>query len=977
MKKKIELSDLLAIDGGLSYIIHRFPDAAESVNHRNRKFKLRPEEKTASASLKNDNGTYIVKDFGSSDPAMNAVAVAQYLDGTDFITALKAVAAFYKYEGSDVPEAKPDYKSWAAKPEEAEGSMNFEYKEFEIHDLKALFSTNAFNALGHNDEARLAEGSRICAHYHYKCLKSYTQTKEGKTHQYISTELFPMFLIDEGEWKKLYKPKAEKRFRFQSTGNKPASFIHGLAQAQKKVAELVAASATEGGSSEEDLDEGDKPAKKKKKAKEKLEEIILCTGGSDALNVAALGFTVIWQNSETALLSPADYKTLCRLAEKIYNLPDIDVTGKREAHKLAMQYVEIRTIQLPEDLKKRLDANGNPCKDVRDYLKYHRKAEFLELVKVALPYQFWDQDVALDRDGEPRMKFGKLLMEYKFNNVHAYNFLRVNGFARYRSPKEKDGFCYVREQNNIVSKIEASAVKDFIHGFLEERRYPVDLRNAMYKTPYLNDSSISNLAFFEGDFQTYGHDYQYLFFAKNTWKITAAGITEEKVGNLEKHIWEHKVIQRPVKILEDMFRISKTEGGQYDIQLGDNLPTFLKFLIQTSRSHWRKELEERLDLGLMDRAAQLEYCEENNFSQDDLKAMLHWSKPEKQAEYRKKYRFAVDGELLTEEEIQEQKLHLINKIYAIGYLLHRYKNPAKPWAVFVMDAKISENSESHGGAGKGILAKGIYKLVTKVQLDGRNPQLVENKHLLENVDQDTDIIHLEDAHESLPFGFFYAPLTSATTINPKQKRSFELEYAVSPKWLFDTNFGDRYTDPSSRRRKLYVAFSDYYHENTGDYRESRSPADEFGMNLFDDWDEAEWNRFYNFMAQCVKFYLGCNDKLEAPLANLSKRNLIAVMGDHFRNWADAYFSPEAARLDKLIPKEDAQEDLFRSSKIKMTSQAFKRALKAWCNFNDFEYCPKELQGKTGLIIRKNAEDKTAEFIYIRTHGAEINDIKKL
>ncbi|MGA0558312.1 hypothetical protein ACO2Q8_16755 [Larkinella sp. VNQ87] len=976
MKKKIEINDLLAIDGGLSYIVHRLPDAAESVNHRNRKFKLRPEEKTASASLKQDpnTGTYIVKDFGSSEKAMNAVAVAQFLDGTDFVTALKAVAVFYKYEGADVPEAKPGYKSWPAKPDEGEGQMNFEFKEFEIHDLKALFSTNAWNALGHNDETRLLTGTRICTYYHYKCLKSYTQTKEGKTHQYSSNELFPMFLIDEGEWKKLYKPKAEKKFRFQSTGNKPIDFIHGLAQAQKKVAELVATNPEPG---EEDLDDGDKPAKKKKKGPEKLEELILCTGGSDALNVAALGYAVIWQNSETAVLSPSDYKTLGRLAERIYNLPDIDVTGRREAHKLAMTYLEIRTIWLPDELRKRLDANGNPCKDVRDYLKYHRKNEFLELVKVALPYQFWDQDVALDRDGTPKMKFGKLLMEYKFNNVHAYNFLRANGFARYRSPKEKDGFCFVREQNNIVSKIEPSSVKDFIHNFLEERRYAVDLRNAMYKTPYLGDTSISNLGFFEGDFQTYGPDYQYLFFQKATWKITAEAIQEEKSANLEKHIWEHKVIQRPVKILPDMLTITKDAEGQYDLEIGPEPALFLKFLIQTSRSHWRKELEERLDLGLMDRPAQVEYCNDNNLSNDDLKAMLYWSTPERQIEYKKKYQFAIDGELLTNEEIQEQKLHLINKIYAIGYLLHRYKNPAKPWAVFVMDAKISENSESHGGAGKGILAKGVYKLLTKVQLDGRNPQLVDNKHLLENVDQDTDLIHVEDAHESLPFGFFYAPLTSATTVNPKQKRSFELEYAVSPKWLFDTNFGDRYTDPSSRRRKLYVAFSDYYHENTGDYRESRSPADEFGMNLFDDFDEAEWNRFYNFMAQCLKFYLGCQDKLEAPLSNLSKRNLIAVMGDHFRNWADAYFSLEGGRLDQLIIKEDAQEDLFRSSKIKMSSQQFKRALKAWCSFNGYQYNPTELQNKQGLIIRKNSENVSKEFIYIRTPDKEIDEVAKL
>jgi hypothetical protein len=48
----------------------------------------------------------------------------------------------------------------------------------------------------------------------------------------------------------------------------------------------------------------------------------------------------------------------------------------------------------------------------------------------------------------------------------------------------------------------------------------------------------------------------------------------------------------------------------------------------------------------------------------------------------------------------EQKLHLINKIYCIGYLLHTGIKYCKPWCVFAMDNKISETGESNGGSGK-------------------------------------------------------------------------------------------------------------------------------------------------------------------------------------------------------------------------------------------------------------------------------------
>jgi hypothetical protein len=961
----IDLKELLAIDGGISYIIHRYPDARESENSSKRKFKVRA-EKTPSAALKRtEDGTYIVTDFGGDQKARNAVQLVQLEDGVDFVTALKTVASFYNFAGQSRPETKPGYNSWTAKPEEAEGSMEFDFREFEQYDLKHIFSVNAWNALGRTDEDRIKAAIQLCSHYHLKCLNWYTYTAKGVTHQYTSTELYPIFLWDEGDWKKLYKPKAEKQFRFQSTGKKPEHFIHGLMQSQKKFAELQA--------KEDETADPENPEKKRKE--KKLPEIILVSGGSDALNVAALGYRVVWMNSETAQLRPVDYKALALIADVVYNLPDIDNTGIREAHKLALEFLAIRTIWLPCELKKNLDGRGFPCKDVRDFLKYYRKFDFVELIKIAIPYQFWDEQIDRDKDGEIRFMFGKPVVKYVFNNVHAYNFLNRNGYARFRSVKEKDGYKFVKVANNIVSTIESAAVKDFMHGFLETRRMPIDLRNTIYKTPQLGDTSLANIGIFDGDFKTYGPDFQYMFFQKTAWKITAQGITEEKAGTIDKYIWESKVIQHNAKPLPDMFKISRLADGGWDIQITDPSCMFFKFLIQTCRIHWRKELEERLNLCEMTDKARAEYVEKYGFSPDDVKVMMATDTAEKQDAYKKEFAFSIDGGLLLPEEIAEQKLHLVNRIFAIGYALHRYKDPAKPWAVFAMDNKLSEEGESHGGAGTGLVAKALYKLLNKVQLDGRNPKLTENPHVFENIDSDTDLIHVEDANEYLNFGFFFAPLTSAMTVNPKQKRSFEISFEESPKFWFDTNYGDRMTDPSSLRRKLYTVFGDYYHENNGDYKESRTPTDDFGRSLFTDFTDDDWNFFYNFMAQCLRFFLSTDEKITPPMNNVSKRNLMSEMGDHFRNWADVYFSPESGRLDTLVIREEAFEDFTRITKLKTyTAQRFSKALKAWSRFNGYILNPLELQNSQGRIIRRPVDKTPKEMIYVRQPGKEINEL---
>jgi len=278
---------------------------------------------------------------------------------------------------------------------------------------------------------------------------------------------------------------------------------------------------------------------------------------------------------------------------------------------------------------------------------------------------------------------------------------------------------------------------------------------------------------------------------------------------------------------------------------------------------------------------------------------------------------------------------------------------------------VSDEGESHGGSGKSLALKAPRFFMKNLVLDGRNPKLTENAHIYEQVNHHTDYIMIDDCNQYLKFDFFFAPLTGDLTVNPKNNKQFTIPFENVPKFAMSSNFALRNVDPSTERRLLYSVFSDYYHYNKeGEYNESRSPKDEFGKNLFLDFNDDDWNNFINFMAQCLRYYM-MFEKIEPPMENVTKRNLQTIMGMSFLNWADVYFSEESGNLDKLIEKPAASKSFFEETKSQGTVQKFTASIKAWAKYRGYILNPIELQNAQGRIVRK-PNDKSVEMIYIQT-----------
>ena len=173
-----------------------------------------------------------------------------------------------------------------------------------------------------------------------------------------STDTFPIFLRDCGEFQKIYTPLSyKKEFRFSYAGKKPREFINGL----KELQEAAEAYADQGEDTEPE--DENKPARKKTK----YPEAVICCGERDALCCAAFGYKPLWFNSETYHLSEGEYAKIAGLVETLYYIPDLDYTGRKKAIEFGLQFMNTHLVWLPDWLSDYRDSRGKPRKDLRDY----------------------------------------------------------------------------------------------------------------------------------------------------------------------------------------------------------------------------------------------------------------------------------------------------------------------------------------------------------------------------------------------------------------------------------------------------------------------------------------------------------------------------------------------------------------------------------------------------------------------------------
>lgn len=923
MKIDLRTKVLDKTDGGLDIIYSLYPDARSVVEGTAKKFKMRPEERTASATIRKKNdGIWYICDFGDDGHEINALdAYMKYHNIAYFSEAIHQLADMY---GVDDTLQQDINKATQIEFDDVEGT---EAKEGDFTYVpKSKPSEADLRVWG----AFVKE--ETLKRYHYYSLESYTKVFRKKdtgrlTRKTVhSSEDFPIFLHECGEFRKIYCPLSyDKAFRFFYDGSKPKDYVNGLEEA-------IAAYDEKNGE--------DKVAEGKK---EKLPAVFLCSGERDAMNVAGLGYYPIWLNSETADLTYETLSELRRIAKRIYNIPDIDATGVRQGERLALQHVDIYTVELPKWLLHFKDNRGKPRKDLRDFLDLRpSKYEFEKLVNTAMQAQFW-QETVTDKEGVERKK-----IEIKATNLLYY--LRLNGFYKLKDPITGEVKpCRLNEYK--VESMEPKQLRDFVREDLKARQVSPNIMEAYINSKRATQSIYDDLDNIEVSFDVSTPTTRTLFFDNCSIVVSADGLKITNSKDVSTYCWANKVIPHKFTELPPAFHIDA--NNEFHI---DSLRSkVFRYLINGSRLNWKAEMET-----------------------DD---------PEADAKYAAENKFNIYGPRLTEEQMQEHHLNLLNKLYTYGYLLHHFKQDDMAKCVWIMESKLTNEDESSGGSGKSLFMRVLHymKLADIVTLDGRDGDMTKNNHFLDRVSSNTDILFIDDAAKNFPFDTFYGKITGQLTVNPKGSQSFEIDYRDSPYTVISSNFPWKGDDRSTLRRLIPVVFGDYYHEqgSDGQYKETRMVSSDFdGQNLFGhEHTDEDWNADYNFMVNCLQFYLKNKTTVfMPPLEKVMQRVRNAMMGDTFKAWADIYFAQDDEhpneRLDHVLIKQWVYDDycseLGKTGKSK-SSQSFKVALKIYCKEKGWVFCPptmigwseKEQRSTKNLLIGAGKR-KSTELIYIQT-----------
>ena len=374
--------------------------------------------------------------------------------------------------------------------------------------------------------------------------------------------------------------------------------------------------------------------------------------------------------------------------------------------------------------------------------------------------------------------------------------------------------------------------------------------------------------------------------------LTKWGIYNYYVNNMVDEIpilvktESNKVVQVDIPFIENrLMDIIKSEGSQSveDIFLRSTaassgkklftMPTLNKKFIKDSKEYAHFFFRNAIFKVEADKIHKLDYSNSEDVvwgSQiiDHKFNPVSWDQVIENSDF---YQFLLDITSHSKIESKERLNHLIT---LIGYILHRYKDPALPKALALMDEDIS--GSPNGGTGKSLLLKAISKLRKVTQEDGKNFKTGQ-QFSFQQVELDTEIILFDDVHKFFDLKKLFPIITEGIQVEKKYKDKFTIPYSDSPKVALTTNYAISGTGVSFRRRLYEFQLSKFYND-------INTPIEKFGRRFFDGWDEDQWNMFYTTMLYACRLYLK-NGVVESEPINLSDMKLVYSTCSEFADFA--------------------------------------------------------------------------------------------
>lgn len=504
--------------------------------------------------------------------------------------------------------------------------------------------------------------------------------------------------------------------------------------------------------------------------------------------------------------------------------------------------------------------------------------------------QFWVEVQKVRRDQST-------YTDYEFKYVRSRRFLQNRGFGRHK--RLDNTYQFIHLTPPFVRVIEPSDARDYLFEFTEANCNE-DVNELISKgvTQYVGPDKLSLLKFIEPNFINPSREYQYFYFDKCCWKITANSIEPVGYESISHHIWIDQMRPFPAKYIgKPLISFTHKEGAGYDYQITQEGAKchFLKFLENASNFTWRKEVSRQ------------------------------------------------NGEMveITAEEIQENKIHLLSKLCAIGYMLMECKDPNVSRAVVAMDGKQSEVGESNGRSGKSLIGELMRQVMPLAYIDGKKRDMFNDVFIWNDIIEKTRLVFIDDVLQSFQFESLFPSITGDWSVNYKGGRRVTFPFMQSPKIFIATNHALRGSGSSFEDRQWLLAFSDYYNSK-------HKPADDFGCLFFHEWDFEQWNLTWNLLSTCIQLYLQFQ-VVQAPGERLEQRKLRQEITEGFIAWADEYFSSEKNRNCRITRKQ-LNESFFEydpNQRKYVSPTEFKKRFMKYCEWKGYAFNPNRFDPATG------------------------------
>ena len=292
----------------------------------------------------------------------------------------------------------------------------------------------------------------------------------------------------------------------------------------------------------------------------------------------------------------------------------------------------------------------------------------------------------------------------------------------------------------------------------------------------------------------------------------------------------------------------------------------------------------------------------------------------------------------------------------LGYLAHRFKNPANPKMIILIDQIIGEIELASGGSGKSLFLKSLSFIRNTIEIAGKTFRS-NNRFAFQRVDIWTDIVLINDLCRNENLENFYNVLADGFVMEKKYEKEQYIPYEYSFKLCATTNHLIKQPEGnSSERRKHEIEVSDHYGKEF-------TPYQDFGHQLYSDWDTLEWNRFDNFMIFCIQYYLKFG-LINPPKINILKRKLIAEVGIELIEFMDQKIEQGITKFHKKDTYDEFVKGGYVNRKYIPQRNSFTRKLKKYFEYKEIRYNETPSDTKRYFEIKKDEEIQKES---IKTH----------